>query len=92
MKKEKTPLEIKFSELPISIGRKGFLAELGKAGISERTWIRDREAPSNSIPVWRMQVYAALFECDLSELIDTYVKVKPLIKRPSLVKKLGLKN
>lgn len=93
-KELKTPLQLKFDQLPIGIGRKRFVEEVVKAGISERTFDRDMEAASNSIPIWRMQVYSGLFGLgqDISELIDTYVKIKPIIKRPSIAKQIGLKS
>lgn len=89
-----TPLQRKFQELPRSVNfKQHILPELEKADISERTFARDRKTSGNSIPHSRLQVYAALFECEVADLIDNYTKprVKPLVRK-SIGAKVGLKS
>ena len=94
-KQQQTPLQIKYEALPKSLVFKtDILPILEASDISGDTFYRDLKAQSNSIPVWRLQVYAGLLglDDDISQLIDSFVKVKPIIKRKSLAKSLGLKK
>ena len=82
MAKTDTPLNEKINALPRHIVFKDHIEpELLKAGISNRTFQRDRKAKPNSIPHARLQVYAALLDCEVADLIDSFVKVTPLVKR-----------
>ena len=90
-KSSKTPLEQKFLQLPRIVDfTRDIKPKLSDAGISVRTFQRDRKAIPNSIPSWRIQIYAALFNCEMADLMDSFVKIKPLVKT-KLAKKAGLK-
>jgi hypothetical protein len=90
---KRTPLKIKYDNLPRHIVfEKDVLPLLEKASITRDTFYRDMKINGSAIPHIRLQVYAGLFDCSIDELIDSYVKVKPIIKRPSIAKKVGLKK
>jgi hypothetical protein len=88
-----TALEQKFGELPRSISfEKHIRPILQKAGISARTFHRDLKKPGNTIPPKRLQVYASLFDCNVSDFIEKPShKINPLVKR-SIGEKVGLKS
>lgn len=90
----KSPLQEKFNALPRSTHfENDVLPILEKHGISKNTFYRDQKSKGSSIPHERLQVYAALLDCDVSDLIDTYVKgVKPIVKKSSIGKRVGLKS
>ncbi len=82
-----TPLQEKFEALPKKVNfEKEIEPILVKHEISISTFYRDLKAKPSSIPHARLQVYAALFDCDVDDLIDSYVKIKPII-RTNLAKK-----
>jgi hypothetical protein len=94
-KQRNTPLQTKYQQLPKSVVlKKDILPDLEKVGISARTFDRDRNSNPNNIPHGRLAVYAALFNCDVSELIDGFSKIKtpkPILGG-SLAKKAGLRT
>lgn len=60
-----------------------FLKLLKKSGIAERTFYRDKSITtisSDDIPVERLLIYAKVFGCELTELINYKVKAKPIVK------------
>lgn len=88
-----SPLRKKFDELPKNITLKDvILPNLKKYDITQSTFYRDLESNPNSIPNERLQVYAGLLDCDVSDLMEGYtkIKVRPIVKK-SLTKKVGLK-
>lgn len=88
-----TPLKSKFDNLPKNISLKNEIVPLlNKYDITQSTFYRDMEATPSSIPHARLQVYASLLDCEVSDLIDSFVKIKPLVKRKSIGQKVGLKN
>ena len=88
-----TPLRTKYEALPKSIVfETDILPLLQKADITKDTFYRDMKVKGNTIPHMRLQVYAGLFDCDVNDLIDSFVKVKPIIKRKSMAKAVGLKK
>jgi hypothetical protein len=89
--KKSTPLKDKFDALPRSVTREQVLSEVKKEGISEATYYRDLKTDGNQIPTWRMRVYAGLLNCDLEELLNSYVKPKPIVKT-NLAKRAGIKS
>lgn len=94
-KQRNTPLQTKYQQLPKSVVfEKDILPELVKAGIGARTFHRDRNSNPNNIPHGRLAVYAALFGCDVAELIDGFSKIKTpkAILGGSLAKKAGLRT
>lgn len=73
-----TPLEQKFKALPRAVTFKdNVLPALLKAGISESTFHRDRRAKPESIPYERLLIYAGFFDCDVADLVEATVKLKP---------------
>jgi hypothetical protein len=87
-----TPLQEKFAALPKGISfEKEIEPVLKKHDISISTFYRDLKNDPKNIEHFRLQVYAALFDCDVSDLIDSYVKIKPIIRK-NLSKKSGLKT
>lgn len=84
-----TPLQTRYNSLTKS-ETTDFLKSLEQYEITRHTFYRDLKANSNSIPHKRLQIYAGLLNCDVSELIDHFVKVKSIVKK-SLTKKVGLK-
>lgn len=86
-----TPLQEKFRALPKNkTVEKAIEPILIKHDISVATFYRDLKTDPKNIPTGRLQVYAALFNCDVADLIDSFVKIKPIVKK-DLVKKSGLK-
>lgn len=67
------------------------IKSLERYEISDRTFYRDLKANSNSIPHQRLQIYAGLLDCEVSDLIDHFVKVKPIVSKKFSTKKVGLK-
>lgn len=84
-----TPLQIQYDSLTKAEAAE-FLKSLEQYTITESTFYRDLKANSNSIPHIRLQTYAGLLNCEVADLIDHFVKVKPIVKK-SLTKKVGLK-
>lgn len=84
-----TPLQTRYNSLT-----KGettdFLKSLEQYEITRHTFYRDLKSNSNSIPHKRLQTYAGMLGCDVTELIDHFVKVKPIVKKSTLLK-AGLK-
>lgn len=90
-----SPLEIKYKALPRSVNfENDVLPTLEKHGISRATFFRDVKAKAETIPTLRLNVYSQLFDCSIDELMQGYtkVKIKPIIKRPSIAKQIGLKS
>jgi hypothetical protein len=80
-------LNHRYSLLPKSITLDELINLLEKAGIPQRTFYRDRAILANEqtdIPGERLMIYAKVFACELSELINYTVKAKPIV--PSLQK------
>lgn len=91
-----TPLQQKIRELPKGIGmRKNVLPALRKHDISSGTFYRDLKSDGNSIPYARLQIYAGFLGCSVDDLINSYTRVKPLVKparkKVSLLSKAGVK-
>lgn len=90
-KTSKTPLEKKIDEvLPRSISLQDLKPTLDLAGITMRTFERDRKNQKpQTIPLDRLKVYAQMLGCEVDDLIVTYTKVKSILKS-SLAKKVGI--
>lgn len=87
-----TPLKEKFDALPrTTTVEKHIEPILKKHDIGIATFYRDLKTDGKNIPHFRLQVYAALLNCDVAELIDSFVKIKPIVNK-SLIKKSGLKT
>lgn len=95
-KTTKTPLRKKIEELPKSVSIKNDVEPvLDRANISMRTFQRDQHRNPDRIPHSRLLVYAGLLNCEVDDLINSYTRVKPLVKparkKVSLLSKAGVK-
>lgn len=73
----------KCDALPRSISVDSLLKKLKQAGIAERTFYRDKSIKvisPDDIPVERLMIYAKVFNCDITDLINYKVKAKPIVK------------
>lgn len=81
MAKKKYNLEHRFSLLPRHIEWEHVYLHAGLYGISKRTFQNDRKIEIGSaydIPTERLLKYAKIFKCDIQDLINYDVNVKPL--------------
>ena len=89
-KQEKiTPLQEKFDALS-KIDSAIFLKRVqDHFGIA--TFYRDLKKSAKNIEHFRLQVYAALLDCEVDDLLDSFVKIKPIVRK-NLSRKSGLKT
>lgn len=93
MAKKTNTLAEKFNAmLPsgLRIKTKDLLELLASYNIDRSQYYRDLKASPENIPNKRLQVYAGLLNCEVAELIDSFMKVKPLVKK-SLGSKVSMK-
>lgn len=88
-----TPLEQIWQERPnkITFEQIEKLFEKADISFSRSTFERDRKANPGNIPHQRLQVYAGAFDCEVSDLIERFVKVRPIVKT-TLARKAGIKT
>ena len=80
-------------DLPRSIKVSTIVSKLDAHGISESTFRRHCKIKIDSKSIIGsddLQVYAALFNCTLEDLLNKKVSAKPLKKHSKVIAKLGL--
>lgn len=67
-----SPLKRKVDALPRSVD---FIGQVVQAGITRSTYYRDTITDPKNIPSGRLATYAAILNCEIADLMESYKRV-----------------